>query len=51
MGTLPRPYDRNVVSNTFNIDNQILEKTLEFALGEWLLSSYIARGIEMFLFL
>ncbi|MGZ5471477.1 MAG: hypothetical protein ACXWE0_07370, partial [Nitrososphaeraceae archaeon] len=31
VGTLPRPYDRNVVSNTFNIDNQILEKTLEFA--------------------
>ncbi len=46
MGTLPRPYDRNVVSNTFNIDNQILEKTLEFALREWLLSSYIAMGIE-----
>jgi hypothetical protein len=43
---LPRPYDRNVVSNTFNIDNQILEKTLEFAPGEWLLSSYIATGIE-----
>ena len=46
VGTLPRPYDRNVVSNTFNIDNQILEKTLEFAPGEWLLSSYIATGIE-----
>lgn len=24
----------------------ILEKTLEFAPGEWLLSSYIATGIE-----
>jgi DNA helicase HerA-like ATPase len=46
VGTLPRPYDRNVVSNTFNIDNQILEKTLEFAPGDWLLSSYIATGIE-----
>lgn len=46
VGTLPRPYDRNVVSNTFNIDNQILEKTLEFSPGEWLLSSYIATGIE-----
>jgi DNA helicase HerA-like ATPase len=41
VGTLPRPYDRNVVSNTFT-----LEKTLEFAPGEWLLSSYIATGIE-----
>jgi uncharacterized protein len=46
VGTLPRPYDRNVVSNTFTIDNGVLEKTLEFAPGEWLLSRYIATGIE-----
>ena len=46
VGTLPRPYDRNLVSNTFTIDQGILEKTLEFAPGEWLLSSYIATGIE-----
>lgn len=46
VGTLPRPYDRNVVSSTFTIDQGILEKTLEFAPGEWLLSSYIATGIE-----
>ena len=31
---------------TFMIDQGILEKTLEFAPGEWLLSSYIATGIE-----
>ena len=46
VGTLPRPYDGSVVSNTFMIDQGISEKTLEFALGEWLLSSYIATGIE-----
>lgn len=46
VGTLPRPYDRNVVSNTFTIDQGILEKTLEFAPGEWLLSSDISTGIE-----
>lgn len=46
IGTLPRPYDRSVVSNTFMIDQGILEKTLEFAPGEWLLSSYVATGIE-----
>jgi DNA helicase HerA-like ATPase len=46
VGTLPRPYDRNLVSNTFTIDQGILEKTLEFSPGEWLLSSYIATGIE-----
>ena len=27
------------------IDKAILEKTLEFVPGEWLLSSYIATGI------
>jgi len=46
VGPLPRPYDRNLVSSTFTIDQGILEKTLEFAPGEWLLSSYIATGIE-----
>lgn len=46
VGTLPRPYDRQIVSSTFMIDQGILEKTLEFAPGEWLLSSYIATGIE-----
>lgn len=46
VGTLPRPYDRELVSDTFMIDKSILEKTLEFAPGEWLLSSYIATGME-----
>jgi len=46
VGTLPRPYDRALVSDTFMIDKSILEKTLEFTPGEWLLSSYIATGIE-----
>ena len=45
VGTLPRPYDRLLISDTFMIDKGILEKTLEFAPGEWLLSSYIATGI------
>jgi len=46
MGTLPRPYDRQLLSDTFMIDKGILEKTLEFAPGEWLLSSYIATIME-----
>ncbi len=46
VGTLPRPYDRTLVSDTFMIDQGMLEKTLEFAPGEWLLSSYTATGIE-----
>jgi len=46
VGTLPRTYDRSVVSDTFMIDKTILEKTLEFAPGEWLISSYVATGME-----
>jgi len=44
--TLPRPYDRQLASDTFMVDKGILEKTLEFAPGDWLLSSYIAAGME-----
>ena len=43
---MPRPYDRALVSETFMIDEGILEKTSEFAPGEWLLSSYIATGMD-----
>ena len=46
VGPLPRPYDRSLVSSTFTIDQGILEKTLEFAPGQWLVSSYIATGME-----
>ncbi len=46
VGTLPRPYDRTVVSSSFQIDLSILDKTLEFPPGSWLLSSYIATGID-----
>ena len=46
VGTLPRPYDRNLISETFMVDKGILEKTLEFAPGEWMLASYIATGME-----
>ena len=46
VGTLPRPYDRTVVSDVFAIDLGILEKTLEFAPGDWLVSSYAATGMR-----
>ncbi|MEM2098873.1 MAG: ATP-binding protein [Candidatus Bathyarchaeia archaeon] len=45
VSTLPRPYDRSLISDTFMIDKAILEKTLEFVPGEWLLSSYLATGM------
>ena len=43
---MPRPYDRNLISETFMVDKSILEKTLEVAPGEWMVSSYIATGME-----
>lgn len=46
VGTLPRPYDRTIVSSSFQIDISILDKTLEFPPGSWLLSSYIATGLD-----
>ena len=46
VGTLPRPYDRTVVSSSFQIDLSILDKTLDFPPGAWLLSSYIATGLD-----
>ena len=46
IGTLPRPYDRTVVSSSFQIDLSILDKTLDFPPGSWLLSSYIAMGLD-----
>ena len=42
---LPRPYDRGIVSNTFMIDKALLDKTLEFVPGEWLVSSFLATGM------
>jgi PII-like signaling protein len=46
VSTLPRVYDRSTVSQHFNIDREIVDKTLGFVPGEWLLSSYVATGIS-----
>lgn len=45
IGTLPRPYDRSYVSDVCTIDRDILDKTLEFGKGEWIVSSSSATGI------
>ena len=46
VSTLPRVYDRSTVSQHFNLDREIVDKTLGFIPGEWLLSSYVATGIS-----
>jgi len=43
---LPRKYDREVVSNAFGIDQDMLSRTLKFTKGQWLLVSYDATGLE-----
>ncbi|RLI96479.1 MAG: hypothetical protein DRP00_05270 [Candidatus Aenigmatarchaeota archaeon] len=45
VGTLPRPYDRGLISDVCTIDKDILDKTLEFGKGEWLVSSHSATGM------
>jgi len=44
VGTLPRPYDRSVVSNTFMIDQGILEKTLSLRLANVFIQLYNHRN-------
>jgi len=44
IGSLPRPYDRSLISNVCIIDKDISDKTLEFSKGEWLVSSHSAAG-------
>lgn len=46
VGTLPRPYDRQLVGDTFAIDDALLERSLHFAPGDWLLASYRATNTQ-----
>ena len=46
VGTLPRPYDRQLVGDTFGIDDALLERTLNFASGDWLLASFKATKTQ-----
>jgi len=40
VSTLPRPYDRQLVGETFAINDALLDRTLELETGEWLLISF-----------
>jgi uncharacterized protein len=46
VGTLPRPYDRQLVGDTFAIDDTLLERTLNFAPGDWMLASFRATKTQ-----
>ncbi|HEV2226055.1 MAG TPA: DUF87 domain-containing protein, partial [Nitrososphaerales archaeon] len=40
VSTMPRPYDRQLISDTFAIDDAFMERTLAFQNGDWLLTSF-----------
>ncbi|MGI0091621.1 MAG: helicase HerA domain-containing protein [Nitrososphaerales archaeon] len=46
VGTLPRPYDRQLVGDTFAIDDALLERSLNFAPGDWMLASFRATKTQ-----
>lgn len=44
VSTMPRPYDRQLISDTFAIDDAFMERTLAFQNGDWLLTSFKATA-------
>ncbi|AWR99580.1 ATP-binding protein [Metallosphaera hakonensis] len=42
ISVLPRPYDRQLVSETFGISDALLDRTLDLEVGQWLLVSFKA---------
>ena len=46
VSTLPRSYDRNVVSDAFSISRSIIDKVNELDVGEWLFVSYKATSLK-----
>jgi hypothetical protein len=43
---MPRPYDRQLISDTFAIDDAFMERTLAFQNGDWLLTSFKATATQ-----
>jgi DNA helicase HerA-like ATPase len=46
ISTMPRPYDRQLISDTFAIDDAFMERTLAFQNGDWLLTSFKATATQ-----
>ena len=46
VSTLPRSYDRNVVSDAFSISRSVIDKVTELESGEWLFVSYKATNLK-----
>lgn len=46
VSTLPRTYDRNVVSDAFSISRSIIDKSTQLDVGEWIFVSYKATKLK-----
>lgn len=42
ISTLPRPYDRQLIAETFGISDALMDRTLDLEVGQWLLISFKA---------
>ncbi len=46
ISTMPRPYDRQLVSDTFAIGDAFIDRTLSFQNGDWLITSFKATATQ-----
>jgi uncharacterized protein len=43
---MPRPYDRQLISDTFAIDDAFMDRTATFQNGDWLMASFKATNTQ-----
>ena len=46
IATMPRPYDRQLVADTFAIGDAFVDRTLAFQNGDWLITSFKATATQ-----
>jgi hypothetical protein len=46
ISTMPRPYDRQLVSDSFAIGDAFMDRTLAFQNGDWLITSFKATATQ-----
>ncbi|HEV2390399.1 MAG TPA: ATP-binding protein, partial [Nitrososphaerales archaeon] len=46
ISTMPRPYDRQLVADSFAIDDAFMDRTLAFQNGDWLITSFKATATQ-----
>jgi len=46
ISTMPRPYDRQLVADSFAIGDAFVDRTLAFQNGDWLITSFKATATQ-----